>query len=322
MYAWGFFERAVNLSAVMGVLDAKYLLATVNRLAEILLPANPELTVEELRAKALGILAHPAMALLQRASGQEPLVEVTGALGGETAGELMSGIAGVDVSTGSTPFDELREPGCEPREPGCELREPGCELREPEADLRLAAPRLGLAVHISGDAIGTLDPAARVESAGHITTRLLAQLLDEGINGSGTRIMGQPVIDPVAMSPEDRHDPTPRMRRAVQLTFAVEPFPFSNRSSAGLDVDHNLAYIDGRPGQTRLGNLTPFGRTLHRAKSAELWQVTQHWEPAKGGSWEIRWTSPLGYRYRVTREGTSRDRPPDDLSPPADARGT
>ena len=105
MYAWGFFERAVNLSAVMGVLDAKYLLATVNRLAEILLPANPELTVAELRARALGILAHPAMALLQRASGQAPLVEVTGALGGETAGELMSGIAGIDVSTSSTPFD-------------------------------------------------------------------------------------------------------------------------------------------------------------------------------------------------------------------------
>ncbi|WGT46210.1 hypothetical protein [Tessaracoccus lacteus] len=315
VYVWGFFEGAVNLSAVMGVLDAKYLLATVNRLAEILLPANPELTVAELRSKALGILAHPAMALalLQRASGQAPLVEVTSTLGGETASELLAGIAGVDVSTSSTPFDKLREPGCELREPGAEVS---------EADLRLAAPCIGLAVHISGDSLGALDPAARVEAAGHITTRLLAELLGEGINGSGTRITVQPVLDPVAMAPEDRHDPTPRMRRALQVTFPVEPFPFSNRDSAGLDVDHNVAYIDGRRGQTRLGNLAPFGRTLHRAKSADLWQVTQRWEPTNGGSWEVRWTSPLGYRYRVTREGTSRDGPPDGLSPPGAARGT
>ncbi|NHB84036.1 HNH endonuclease [Tessaracoccus sp. HDW20] len=66
----------------------------------------------------------------------------------------------------------------------------------------------------------------------------------------------------------------------------------------GLDLDHTIAYRPSRRGQTRIGNLAPLTRRVHRAKTAGWWVLEQ---PTPG---QVRWTSPLGYHYVVTPSGT------------------
>ncbi len=161
-------------------------------------------------------------------------------------------------------------------------------------------PTLGIAVHIHADALGQLGPAARVEKAGTITTALLAELLGEG-NGYNIRV--QPVIDLANLEPADNYVPSKRLRCGMVLAFPNEPFPFSQRDSVGLDLDHTVPYQPGRPGQTRVGNLAPLTRRVHRAKTAGYWVMHQP-EPGR-----IEWRSPLGYRYDVTPFGTERCHP-------------
>jgi hypothetical protein len=170
-------------------------------------------------------------------------------------------------------------------------------IQVPVAKLR---PSLGIAVHIHADALGTLDPAARVEKAGTITTALLGELLGEG---NGIDIKVQPVIDLPSLAPADGYVPSKMMRCGMVLAFPNEPFPFSQRSSEGLDLDHTVAFRPGRAGQTRVGNLAPLTRRVHRAKTAGYWVMHQ---PTPG---RIEWRSPLGYRYDVTPFGTERCQP-------------
>ena len=170
-------------------------------------------------------------------------------------------------------------------------------IQVPVAKLR---PTLGIAVHIHADALGQLDPAARIEKAGTITTTLLTELLGEG-NGYNIRV--QPVIDLPNLAPADTYAPSAQMRCGMVLAFPNEPFPFSQRDSAGLDLDHTIPYQPGRPGQTRVGNLAPLSRRVHRAKTAGYWIMHQ---PTPG---RIEWRSPLGYRYDVTPFGTTRCQP-------------
>ena len=155
-------------------------------------------------------------------------------------------------------------------------------------------PSLGIALHIHSDALGNLSGAARIERAGHITRSLLTDLLGEG----GLSLKIHPVIDLPMMAPADGYVASPRMRRAVFFAFAKEPFPFSNRQSVGLDIDHTVAFRPGRRGQTCIGNLGPFTRGVHRAKTAGFW-VLQQIEPGR-----MVWTSPLGVRYEVSEWGT------------------
>ena len=90
------------------------------------------------------------------------------------------------------------------------------------------------------------------------------------------------------------------MRKAMIMAFPNEPFPFSQRDSARLDMDHTIPFQPGKSGQTRVGNLAPLTRKVHRAKTAGFWVMNQ---PAPG---RIEWRSPLGYCYDVTPFGTER----------------
>ncbi|MDF1486857.1 13E12 repeat family protein [Tessaracoccus caeni] len=185
-------------------------------------------------------------------------------------------------------------------------------ITTPPTNLR---PALGIAVHIHSDALGNLDGVARIEKAGHITTALLAELLGEGL---GTKITIQPVIDLPRLEPEDQYVPSVRMRRAVTLAFPTDMFPYSGWPSGKLDLDHTIPYRAGVRGQTGIGNLAPLNRRAHRAKTAGYWVLDQV------GPGELEWRSPLGYRYRVTTQGTTRRRPRTERAhtndPPRDAR--
>lgn len=126
---------------------------------------------------------------------------------------------------------------------------------------------------------------------------MLAELLREG-NKCDLKVY--PVIDLPNLAPADGYVPSQTMRKAMIMAFPNEPFPFSQRDSARLDMDHTIPFQPGKSGQTRVGNLAPLTRKVHRAKTAGFWVMNQ---PAPG---RIEWRSPLGYCYDVTPFGTER----------------
>ena len=272
VHVWGLFDGVMNLTGRLDVLDARYLDAAVERVADVLAVEHPEATKSTLRAKALGVLANPAyaLALLQRAA--QP------ALLGDTDFE-----DGAAVEPGHSVESQAQR-----HDPHC-LGALCGTITVPLAALR---PKLELAVHLHADAVGHLTGAARIDGAGHITTALLADLLP------GVEVSVQPVIDLPEIAAEDRYVPSVRLKKAILIALDRELFPYSTRRSKGLDVDHTEPYTPGRPGQTRIGNTAPLGRGIHRAKTAGYWRVQQP-RPC-----QLYWHSPLGYRYEVTPGGT------------------
>ena len=271
VHVWGPYEGTMNLTGRLETLDAKYLDAAVDRLADILESEAPELTKETLRAKALGALANPAyaLALLQRAA-QPSLVDADATAPSDA-----------DAAAG------LRRPD----QHGCRGHLCGT-ITTPLHKLR---PQLGIAVHLHVDALGDLEGAARIEGAGHLTLDSLSEML------RGVEVKVQPVIDLGDVPPEDQYVPSISMKQAVSLAAQHELFLYSNRTSRGLDLDHTRPYRPRTRGQTRVGNLAPISRRVHRAKTAGIWKVEQP------KSLVLVWTSPLGYRYEVhPREGTRR----------------
>lgn len=241
VHVWGLCDGVMNLTGRLDVLDAAHLEAALDQMAEAIAVDHPQLSKQQRRAKAIGVLAHPALALsiLQRA-GQQPL---------------------------STLDPEQPTP-------------------------RRLRPRATVAVHIDADAVCGLPATSRVERAGEITTALLAELLGE------VEVRVQPVIDLPNLEPDDGYVPRVGIRRAVLFAMEREMFLYSNRSSAGLDLDHTRPYRPHIRGQTGIGNLAPLSRRVHRAKTMRAWTSEQP-KPAV-----LIWRSPLGYRYEVTRSGT------------------
>ncbi|TRY16428.1 hypothetical protein FOJ82_16020 [Tessaracoccus rhinocerotis] len=76
------------------------------------------------------------------------------------------------------------------------------------------------------------------------------------------------MIDLGDVPPEDQYVPSISMKQAVSLAAQHEVFLYSNRTSRGLDLDHTRPYRPRTRGQTRVGNLAPISRRVHRAKTA------------------------------------------------------
>ena len=108
----------------------------------------------------------------------------------------------------------------------------------------------------------------------------------------------QPVIDLPAIPAEDHYAPSAGLKKALLLSMDHEMFPYSKRRANGLDLDHTQPFTPGRRRQTRSGNLAPLTRRVHRAKTARTWRADQP-RPS-----QLHWSSPLGYRYEVTPNGT------------------
>lgn len=155
-------------------------------------------------------------------------------------------------------------------------------------------PRADLVVHLTDETVGSGCGLARVEGIGPLLAGWLKDLLGH------TRVQVRPVLDPEQLVPSDAYECPPRMREWVTLRNEYEVFPFSNRRSRRLDLDHTRAFKPGVKEQTRPDNLGPLSRKAHRAKTHGGWQVAQ---PEPG---VFLWTSPLGFQYVVTPSGTQR----------------
>ncbi|MDO5737302.1 MAG: hypothetical protein Q4P15_12590 [Propionibacteriaceae bacterium] len=284
---WDPQDGTVNLTAKLDLLDAKYVNATVTQLAGILRekPAYAQVALDVLRSKALGIMAHPAVALTMIQGALQKPIFGTGDY--EAFDDADSGSTPTMESTTScltAPVDpETGRIDSDPHH--CHGHACG-RITVPVAKLQ---PKVQLYIHLHAD--GT----AEVDGAGTVAATTLREILD------GKQVRVTPVIDLNSMPAEHQYRPSKRMREAAHLLFPREAFPFSNRTSRGLDLDHTTAYQwSYRDPQTGLGNLAPIGRRPHRAKTAGFWKCQQ---PVMG---QLIWTSPLGFRYAVDRDGTHR----------------
>ncbi|SDT46538.1 hypothetical protein [Microlunatus soli] len=130
-----------------------------------------------------------------------------------------------------------------------------------------------LHVHIDESAVRGDHAVARVEDLG-------PQLADTVRNWlrTGTRLHITPVIDPASVTAVDRYETPTWMREALLARNPRSVFPFSNRISRLMEMDHTIAYLPppiGPPGQTGPHNLGPMATGEHRVKTFGTVRVRQ-----------------------------------------------
>ena len=275
-------DGSIRVSAQLDLLEGKYLDAAVEQMAGVLLEQDPEcweMNRDNLRAKALGVLANPAYALaLLQQEAQEPLCSLEPLIVDGRDNTFDVGGALDDPHTDEATIRKL------PHE--CSGHICG-QITVPPSKLQ---PAVNLFVHIDPDTVET--GVARIEQAGAITTKTLTYLLQD------KQVVVRPVIDLPNIPEEAAYRPSAVLKEAVILTHEREAFPFSARYARGLDIDHIESFVPTDAGEfTRFPNLMPLSRRIHRAKTAGYWQVRSS---ADG----VEWSSPLGYRYEHSRAGS------------------
>ncbi|WZH53664.1 MAG: DUF222 domain-containing protein [Nocardioides alkalitolerans] len=126
-----------------------------------------------------------------------------------------------------------------------------------------------------------------------------------------THVTVKPIIDLNRDDAVNGYSPPDRIADHVRARWPRCVFPYCTRSSGTADLDHCDPYQQsGPPGQTSTRNLFPLCRRHHRMKT--------HREMTTGNRWTYRptdptqnepphaliWTSPMGLRYLVDRDGT------------------
>lgn len=250
-----------EVQATLDAGDALVLGATVDRLAGILAEGSVVGTPDARRAMALGLLGTPARALNLL---QASLLEQLPEVPDEFEQCTMAGTPGHTC---------------------------GRVTVDPEALL----PRAELVVHLTDLTLADGAGPVRSRTVGPLLAEWAAQLLGHH------RVAIRPVIDANNMVASDSYECPAAMRERVVLRSPFEAFPWSTRSSRGLDLDHTEPWQpppDGPPGQTRPDNLGPLTRRVHRAKTHGGWQLSQLLPGI------FHWTSPHGYQYLVTPSHT------------------
>lgn len=296
-----------QVDAVVDAPDGMRLEAAVTKLSQVLAAGGVGGGQDARRAQALGLLASPARALnLVQADllDQLPVAPAGGPLDrlGERDGASgpLDGRGDRDEVAG--PLDKLgeRDEMAEPVE--APLAQILAEARmidlPPLTPSQLAAldPTAELVIHLSDETLAAGEGIARAPGL----KPLLAQWLDQMF--AGHRITVRPIIDANRQVPSDSSECPGTMREAVEHRNPYEVFPWSTRSSKGLDLDHTVPWEPGGRAQsvdvpdqpTRPDNLGPLTRKVHRAKTHAGWQLHQSLPGY------FLFESPLGYRYLVT----------------------
>ncbi|GAA3553736.1 hypothetical protein GCM10022197_06060 [Microlunatus spumicola] len=252
--------------------DVVCLLATVNRLADVLETEGDTAPADERRAKALGLLAQPARALhllIAHEHDEDP------------HGPAVPDDDGHQDDEGGS------------RRGGLDLVAPGGLTRE-----RDLLPRVVLHFHLSSAALALGHGVARPEHGEPTSLDQLRSWLAE----TGCPVTVRPLLDPAATAAVDAYETPVRMREALFARNPAEVFPFGAAVRRTLDSDHSVPYVPlergGPPGQTGLHNLGPLSRPHHRAVTHGRWRRRQP-EP---GTYVFR--TPHGHVFVVTNQGT------------------
>lgn len=276
-------QSHLGVSSIEGRLDAGdaiLLDAQLNRVAEILARGGRHENRDARRAMALGVLANPARGLQML---QADLLDELPTDPDEFEACFRAGGAG--HTCGSVAVD-------------------------PDALL----PRAELVVHLSDVTLAEGEGLVRSEQLGPLLAQWAADLLGH------RRVTIRPLVDANTMAASDAYECPESMRQALTWRNETEVFPWSTKRSTRCDMDHTASYLHAVPGpgeaeapdrmrgavpgQTRLSNLGPLSRKVHRAKTHGRWRLSQP-EPGL-----FVWTSPLGHRYLVTRSHTIELDPP------------
>ena len=152
---------------------------------------------------------------------------------------------------------------------------------------------------------------ARLDTPGLPRGAVTVEQVQTWCGSPDTAVTVKPVIDLNTHDAVNGYTPPDRIADHVRARWPRCVFPYCTRSSRTADLDHCKPYEqDGPPGQTSTRNLFPLCRRHHRMKT--------HREMATGKRWTYRptdptqneppnaviWTSPMGLRYLVDRDGT------------------
>ncbi len=268
-----------------------YLVAVIDRIAEILLTHGDTSPVGVRRSKALGLLARPHQALT--------LLETRPAVSRRSLRSLLN-----HRNRWLRRAKRQRSPSRNHR------------TRAPEVSRRSLRSLLNhrMLLNYPGRCSTCTSPAtalltrvgvARMEDVGPITAGQAAEFLGH------CHVTLKPVLDLESDMPVDAYEVPDRLRDQLRLRAPASVFPWSPSRSRRMDIDHTIPWRSTqapRPPddpQTRIGNLGFLTRSEHRIKThAPGWQ---HRQPQPGTH---TWRTPHGYHLTVDTTGTHRVSPP------------
>ncbi|WP_300402598.1 HNH endonuclease signature motif containing protein [uncultured Nocardioides sp.] len=272
--------NGVHLSGLLDRADAEELEHAIRTIADQLLAAGSQDSLDVRRAKALGYLSRGDLTL-------------------DLATELTTEDA-------SSSVEEARQRRLETTKPTTRTRQVVLHIHLSEAALKSSPevdPDTGkLGLHL-----------ARVEN--HHQT-LTADTVREWLAVPGSQITVKPVIDLHDQIAVDAYEIPDRISTRIKLKRPTCVFPHCTRTSTRVDLDHIDEYVPpdrgGPPGQTATDRLAPLCRRHHRAKthpspvpSNEAGSTTIAWDYVQLTPTTWLWTSPHGIRYLVHPDGTT-----------------
>ncbi|MFC0624386.1 DUF222 domain-containing protein [Kribbella deserti] len=262
--------------------------AAVEELAEILAEEGDTGTHQQRRARAVGLLADPALALGLREHGRSKARRTAA----QSARPTDSTCATARPSRDEYDIgdDGARAAGG-PRQPVDGLLA-GITSRNRSRGLGHAPHTFY--VHISQEALASGEGIVRVEGMGPMLVSQLKGLI------ASEAVALKPVIDLREHLSVNAYEIPDRMREWVKLRYPTPMEPWATGETTSFaDIDHAVPYDkNGPPGQTSTKNLLPVTRTPHRAKThGGLRNVI-----LPDGS--VEWTTPRGARYLVDHNGT------------------
>ncbi|MEL4359073.1 MULTISPECIES: DUF222 domain-containing protein [unclassified Luteococcus] len=235
-----------DVAAVVDAADAVQLDAQLDRLVQVLRRAGHAGTPNALRAKALGLMATPALAtqllqadLLDQLPTGEEFEQVC-----QRAGQ-----AGHVCGTITVDPDKL-------------------------------LPRAQVVVHLTDTTLAHGDGVVRADELQPLLAGWLPDLFGHH------RVTVRPVIDQNHQTPSDAYECPPTMREAVTLRSPYEVFPWSTRKSPGLDLDHTIPWTPGtaRSGQAPRQARGPVAESSPPAEASASTALRQVHEPPAGAA--------------------------------------
>ena len=263
--------NGVHLSGLLDRADAEELEHAIRTIADQLLAAGSQDSLDVRRAKALGYLSRGDLTL-------------------DLATELTTEDA-------SSSVEEARQRRLETTKPTTRTRQVVLHIHLSEAALKSSPevdPDTGmLGLHL-----------ARVENHHQTVT---ADAVREWLAVPGTQVVVKPVIDLADQIAVDSYEIPDRISQRVKLKRTMCVFPHCTRTSARTDLDHIDEYVPpdqgGPPGQTATDTLAPLCRRHHRAKTHPSPDGQWDYHQLTPTTW--LWTSPHDLRFLVHPDGTT-----------------
>jgi hypothetical protein len=265
-----------NIHITTDVASAIWFNATISHIADSMQILGNTETLDQRRAHAVGIIAHPQRTLnlyadAAQAHGPDHTTagdpgDPDGAGTGDRFSAAISTVSGISTGTGNGRRVDSRPP-------------------------------VTLYVHLNEAALTGDVNVARLEGIGPVLKDQVAEWLGH------CHVTVKPVIDLNQQTPADAYETPDRLREAVRLRTPADCFPYATNTGRtldlDLDLDHTTEYTpDGPPGQTRTSNLGPLTRRHHRIKTFSRWKVAQPFDGI------FIWKSPHGHHYLTHHTGT------------------